>query len=98
MFLYARGEVVVYYDVRGNGTWCGSHPCCICPVPNKLGIFLFVSIPNPIKTHVMALDMRCLTVSLMMPEAVELSVCMGIGPCGCPISSSEVQVPILLWR
>ena len=38
----------------------------------------------------MALDLRCLTVSLMMPEAVELSVCMGIGPCGCPISSSEV--------
>ena len=38
----------------------------------------------------MALDLRCLTVSLMMPEAVELSVCMCIGPCGCPISSSEV--------
>ena len=38
----------------------------------------------------MALDLRCLMVSLMMPEAVELSVCMGIGPCGCPIYSSEV--------
>ena len=25
-----------------------------------------------------------------MHEAVELSVCMGIGPCGCPIFSSEV--------
>ena len=37
----------------------------------------------------MALDLRCLTVLLMMPEAMELSVCMGIGPCGCPISSSE---------
>ena len=20
----------------GGGTWCGSHPCCICPLPNKL--------------------------------------------------------------
>ena len=38
----------------------------------------------------MALDLHCLTVSLMMPEAVYLSVCMGIGPCGCPIYSSEV--------
>ena len=38
----------------------------------------------------MALDLRCLTVLLMMPEAVELSICMGFGPCGCPISSSEV--------
>ena len=38
----------------------------------------------------MALDLRCLTVSLMMPEAVELSVRMGVGPCGCPISSNEV--------
>ena len=38
----------------------------------------------------MALDMRCLTVSFMMPEAVELSICMGVGPCGCPISSNEV--------
>ena len=39
----------------------------------------------------MALDLLCLTVSLMMPEAVELSVCMGICPCGCTISSSEVM-------
>ena len=38
----------------------------------------------------MALDMRYLTVLLMIPEAMELSVCMGIGPCGFPISSSEV--------
>ena len=38
----------------------------------------------------MALDLRCLTVSLMIPEAVELSVCIGVGPCGCPISSNEV--------
>ena len=37
-----------------------------------------------------ALDMRCLTFSLMMPDAVELYACMGIGPCGCLISSSEV--------
>ena len=40
----------------------------------------------------MALDLHCLTVSLMMPEVVELSVCMGIGPCGCPISSSKVLI------
>ena len=38
----------------------------------------------------MALDLHCFTVSFMMSEAVELSVCMGIGPCGCLISSSEV--------
>ena len=38
----------------------------------------------------MDLDLRCLTVSLMMPKAVELSVYMGIGPCGCNIYSSEV--------
>ena len=40
----------------------------------------------------MDLDLRCLTVSLMMPEAVELSVCMGDGPCGCPISSNKVMI------
>ena len=39
----------------------------------------------------MDLYLGCLTVSLIMPEAVELSVCMGIDPCGCPISSSEVM-------
>ena len=38
----------------------------------------------------MVLDLHCLTVSLMMPEAEELSVCIGVGPCGCPISSDEV--------
>ena len=38
----------------------------------------------------MALDLRCLTVSLMMPDAVELSICIGVGPCGCRISSNEV--------
>ena len=38
----------------------------------------------------MALDLRCLTVTLMMPDAAELSVCIGVGPCGCPISSNEV--------
>ena len=36
------------------------------------------------------LDIRCLTASLMIPEAMELSVCMRIFPCGCPIYSSEV--------
>ena len=40
----------------------------------------------------MALDIRCLTVSFMMPDAVELSICMGIGTCGCPIYSSEVLI------
>ena len=38
----------------------------------------------------MALNLCCLTVSLMMPDAVDLSVCIGLGPCGCPISSNEV--------
>ena len=37
-----------------------------------------------------ALDMRCFTVLLMMPDAVELSVCIGVGNCGCPIYSNEV--------
>ena len=26
----------------------------------------------------------------MIPDAVELYVCIGVGPCGCPISSNEV--------
>ena len=38
----------------------------------------------------MALDLRSLTVSLMMTDSVELSICMGISPGWCPISSSEV--------
>ena len=38
----------------------------------------------------MVLDLRCLTVLLMMPDAVELSVCMGVGPCWFPIYSNEV--------
>ena len=38
-----------------------------------------------------ALDLRCLTVLLMMPDAVELSICVGVGPCGCTISSNEVM-------
>ena len=38
----------------------------------------------------MALDLRCLTVSLILPDIVKLSVCMDVGPCGCPISSNEV--------
>ena len=48
----AREVVFVSCGERGNGTWCGSHPCCIFPAPNKLGNFLFASIPNPIKMHV----------------------------------------------
>ena len=38
----------------------------------------------------MNLELRYLTVLLMMPDAVELSVCIGVGPCGCPISSYGV--------
>ena len=38
-----------------------------------------------------ALDLRNLTVSLMMPESVELSICMGVDPCGCTISSDKVM-------
>ena len=38
----------------------------------------------------MALDLRCLMVSLMMPDAMELSVCIGVVHCGCSISSNEV--------
>ena len=38
----------------------------------------------------MDLDLRCMAVSLMMPDAVELSACIGVGPCGCPISSNLV--------
>ena len=38
-----------------------------------------------------ALGLRCLVVLLMMPDAVELSDCIGVGPCGCPISSNEVR-------
>ena len=38
----------------------------------------------------MALDLCCLTVLLMMPYAVELSVFIGVGLCGYPVSSNEV--------
>ena len=38
----------------------------------------------------MDLDLRCLTDWLMMPEAMELSVFIGVVPCGCPMSSNEV--------
>ena len=38
----------------------------------------------------MALDLRWLTVLLMMPDAVELSVFIRVGPCGCPVSSNDV--------
>jgi hypothetical protein len=33
----------------------------------------------------------CLIVSLMYPVAVVLSVCSGVGGCGCPISSNVVS-------
>ena len=52
MFMYARREVVVSYDGRVNGTWCGSHPFCICLVPNKRGSVFLASISKPIKLHV----------------------------------------------
>ena len=35
---------------------------------------------DPIKRMSMALERRCLTVSLMMPDAHALSVCIGVGP------------------
>ena len=38
-----------------------------------------------------ALERRCLIVSLAMPHAVELSTCMGVAGCGCPISSKAVR-------
>ena len=40
----------------------------------------------------MDLDLCCLTVSFIMPDVVELSVCIGIVTCGCPISSSVVLI------
>ena len=40
----------------------------------------------------MSLDMCFFTVLLMMPESVELSVCVGVGPFGCPIYSNEVMI------
>ena len=39
----------------------------------------------------MALERRCLTVSLQMPEAHALSVWMGVAGCGCPMSSRIVR-------
>jgi hypothetical protein len=38
-----------------------------------------------------ALDLRCLMMSLAMPAAVTLSVCMGVAGWGCPSSSRVVQ-------
>ena len=37
-----------------------------------------------------SLDIRCLTFLLMTPDAMELSVFIGVVPCGFPISSNEV--------
>jgi hypothetical protein len=39
----------------------------------------------------MALERRCLTVSLTMPAAHALLVWMGVAACGCPISSSAMR-------
>ena len=36
------------------------------------------------------LERLCLMVLLVMPEAVELSILMGVGGCGCPISARMV--------
>ena len=49
----------------------------------------------------MALDLRCFTVPLAIPVALELSVWMGVAGWGCPISASVIQsiAPCLaLWK
>jgi hypothetical protein len=39
----------------------------------------------------------CLIVPLLYPVAVVLSVCSGVGGCGCPISSNVVRnIPLPL--
>ena len=53
-------------------------------------MFLFASISSPIKTHVYGFGSALFDGLLMIPDAVELSVCIGVGPCGCPISSNDV--------
>ena len=41
-----------------------------------------------------ALDHFCLTKSVAMPIMVLLSVTMGVGGCGCPISSRAMQIGV----
>ena len=38
-----------------------------------------------------AFDQRCLIVLFTKPMAVDLSTCIGVGGCGCPISSRAIQ-------
>ena len=44
-----------------------------------------------------ALDRFCFIVSLAKPAAVELSVCLGVGGCGCSSSMSVVQMGTMSW-
>ena len=39
----------------------------------------------------------CLIVSLAKPLAVELSTCIGVVGCGCPISRSKVRIGTASW-
>ena len=38
-----------------------------------------------------AFDRQCLIVLFTKPMAVELSTCIGVGGCGCPISSRAIR-------
>jgi hypothetical protein len=56
------------------------------PFPMDAELILLRAATDPVKTHVHALDLRCLTMSLAMPQAVDLSVFIGVAGWGWPMS------------
>ena len=53
------------------------------------------------KRILIALDRFCLIVLLARPTAHELSACIGVAGCGCPMSSSvlrNMQPSLALWK
>jgi len=60
-------------------------------MPEYVELALMGAITKPIKCMSIAFDHFCLVVSLRMPQAVLLSVCMGVAGCGWPNSSRAVH-------
>ena len=64
-------------------------------------VALFNSISDPEKRMSMALERRCLTVSLAMPTAALLSVMRSVSGCGCCISRRVwrmTSASLPLWK
>ena len=66
-------------------------PCFDFLVSNKqISLFLFHPVLRAIKMHVHCLGTFCLTVAVTIPSDAELSVLIGVGVWGGPISWSVV--------